>query len=109
MRGSTWRSSPGGRSTSCCTLLNPYALLGGATTLLLFALHGAVFLALKTTGELRERSMAMAATLSVPTLVVAGSWAIWTQLAYGKTWTWAPVLIAAVALVGVVLVARQRS
>ena len=30
------------------TLLNPYALLAGATTLALFTLHGAVFLALKT-------------------------------------------------------------
>ncbi len=38
------------------TLLNPYALLGGLTTLSVFALHGAVFLALKTTGELRDRS-----------------------------------------------------
>jgi cytochrome d ubiquinol oxidase subunit II len=38
--------------------------------------------------------------------VIAGAWAIWTQLAYGKTWTWAPVLLAAVALIGVVLAAR---
>ncbi|MEV4385691.1 cytochrome d ubiquinol oxidase subunit II, partial [Micromonospora sp. NPDC049580] len=35
-------------------LLNPYALLGGATTLALFLTHGAVFLALKTTGDIRE-------------------------------------------------------
>ena len=32
------------------TLLNPFALLGGLTTLLLFITHGAVFLALKTEG-----------------------------------------------------------
>src|SRR5215207_6176231 len=31
-------------------LLNPYALLGGLTTLGLFVMHGAVFLALKTVG-----------------------------------------------------------
>ncbi|WP_345516469.1 cytochrome d ubiquinol oxidase subunit II, partial [Phytohabitans houttuyneae] len=31
-------------------LLNPYALLGGLVTLTLFTTHGAVFLALKTTG-----------------------------------------------------------
>ncbi len=35
------------------TLLNPYALLGGLVTLTLFMLHGALFLALKTTGDLR--------------------------------------------------------
>src|ERR671918_66419 len=37
-------------------LLNPYALLGGATTLLLFLTHGALFLALKTDGEIRHRA-----------------------------------------------------
>ena len=31
-------------------LLNPYALLGGLTTLLLFLTHGAIYLALKTDG-----------------------------------------------------------
>src|SRR5215207_7403675 len=42
------------------TLLNPYALLGGLATLLLFALHGAVFLALKTEGQVRERAVDLA-------------------------------------------------
>src|SRR5690242_19448981 len=37
-------------------LLNPYALLGGATTLLLFLTHGATFLALKTDGEIRRKA-----------------------------------------------------
>ena len=31
-------------------LLNPYALLGGLTTLLLFFTHGVVFVSLKTDG-----------------------------------------------------------
>ena len=35
------------------TLLNPYALLGGLATLTLFTLHGAIFLSLRTTGDLR--------------------------------------------------------
>ncbi|MFD0887061.1 cytochrome d ubiquinol oxidase subunit II, partial [Streptosporangium algeriense] len=38
---------------SLLTLLNPYALLGGLATLALFTLHGAVFLALRTGGDLR--------------------------------------------------------
>ena len=46
-------------------LLNPYALLGGLTTLSLFALHGAVFLALKTDGDVRARADALAARLGV--------------------------------------------
>ena len=37
------------------TLLNPYGLLGGLTTVAIFLLHGANFLGLKLEGELRER------------------------------------------------------
>ena len=37
------------------TLLNPYGLLGGLTTVIVFLLHGANFLGLKLEGELRER------------------------------------------------------
>jgi cytochrome d ubiquinol oxidase subunit II len=36
-------------------LLNPYALLVGVTTVVLFALHGAIYLVLKTEGELQTR------------------------------------------------------
>jgi cytochrome d ubiquinol oxidase subunit II len=36
-------------------LLHPYALLMGATTLALFAMHGAIYLVLKTEGALHER------------------------------------------------------
>ncbi|MDD5198457.1 MAG: cytochrome d ubiquinol oxidase subunit II [Terrimicrobiaceae bacterium] len=35
-------------------LLNPYSLLLGVTTLLLFAMHGAIYLVMKTEGELHE-------------------------------------------------------
>lgn len=37
------------------TLLNPYGLLGGLVTLTLFTLHGALFLELKTDGDIRRR------------------------------------------------------
>ena len=37
-------------------LLNPYALLGGIATVLLCALHGSIFLSLKTTGEVCENA-----------------------------------------------------
>lgn len=39
-------------------LLNPYALLGGVTTAALFLTHGAVFIALKTVGDVRHRAAA---------------------------------------------------
>jgi cytochrome bd ubiquinol oxidase subunit II len=38
------------------TLLNPYGLLGGLTTVAIFLLHGANFLGLKLEGELKERA-----------------------------------------------------
>lgn len=37
------------------TLLKPYPLLTGITTVALFVMHGAIYLAMKTDGELRER------------------------------------------------------
>ena len=40
---------------SLIDLLNPYALLVGATAVSMFALHGALFLNLKTEGELERR------------------------------------------------------
>jgi len=36
-------------------LLNPYALLGGVTVVMICVLHGAIFLSMKTTDDLRER------------------------------------------------------
>jgi cytochrome d ubiquinol oxidase subunit II len=59
-------------------LLNPYALLGGLTTLSVFTLQGAIFLALKTTHEFVERAIAATkkvgpvATIMVFVFVVAG-------------------------------------
>ena len=41
-------------------LLNPYALLGGLTTLGLFVVHGSVFAAIKTTGDIRDRAHQLA-------------------------------------------------
>lgn len=35
-------------------LLNPYSLLMGVTTVLLFAMHGAIYLAMKTDGEVHD-------------------------------------------------------
>ena len=90
-------------------LLNPYALLGGVTTALVFALHGAVFIALKTSGDIRTDAVKLSRRLSVPTVLVAGAFVVWTQLAYGKTWTLILVAVAAAALLAVVaLVAAER-
>ncbi|MEV5838058.1 cytochrome d ubiquinol oxidase subunit II [Nocardia sp. NPDC052112] len=80
-------------------LLGPYALLGGLATGLLFALHGAVFLVLKTGGEVRDDAAKTVRFLLVPTAVVVGVFGVWTQLAYGTGWTWIPLALAVLGLV----------
>ncbi|MEU4360431.1 cytochrome d ubiquinol oxidase subunit II [Promicromonospora sp. NPDC023987] len=82
-------------------LFNPFALLGGLTTLVLFLLHGTVFVALKTDGAIRVRARRFAGVLTLVALAVAGVWAAWTQVAFSPAWTWAVVLAGALALVGV--------
>ena len=65
-------------------LLNPYALLVGLTGLAMFAVHGALFIALKTSGELMDKARRWA----------AGAW-----------WVYA-VGYAASALLGIALYKR---
>ncbi len=51
-------------------LLNPYALLGGVAGLGVFTLHGAIFLSLRTDGEVRQRAEALANRLWPIVLIV---------------------------------------
>ena len=84
---------------SLLDLLNPYALLGGLTTLLLFFTHGVVFVSLKTEGDLRERARRLAARAGFVTIVVAAAFLLWTGLAFGSVWFWILAAVAAVALI----------
>jgi cytochrome d ubiquinol oxidase subunit II len=91
-------------------VLNPYTLLGGLATASLFAFYGAVFIALKTAGPVRDDAFRFARMLSVPAIVLAGGFGLWTQLAHGKAWTWLALAIAVVALLTAVALmwARRR-
>lgn len=82
------------------TLLNPYALLGGATTLLLFFTHGVVFLSLRTDGDLRVRAQALALRSGAITIVVAAAFLLWTNIAGGHPASWLLAGGAAVLLIG---------
>jgi len=53
------------------TLLNPYGLLGGVLFVLLFAMHGALWLSIRSEGELRSRAAGTARRLWPVLLVVA--------------------------------------
>ena len=61
-------------------LLNPYALLGGWVTLTVFLTHGAIFLALKTDGGIRERSRALALRIGLVAAIAAVAFLAWTNL-----------------------------
>jgi cytochrome bd ubiquinol oxidase subunit II len=61
-------------------LLGPYALFGGLTTLALFTFHGALFLALRTTGELHERARHAAARLALPAAALVLGFLVWTYV-----------------------------
>ena len=63
------------------TLLNPYGLLGGLTTVAVFLLHGANFLGLKLEGELRERVNLLAKKLWVVASVLYVALGIFTYAA----------------------------
>lgn len=82
------------------TLLNPYGLLGGLTTLMLFFTHGVIFVSLKTDGEIRERARVLASKAGLITVVVAASFLVWTVAQHlAAPHLWAIVLLAALAAV----------
>ena len=91
------------------TLLNPVALIGGITTLLLFLTHGALFVALKTEGPIRADARRLAGRIGV---VAAGFAVLFLAiLGFGKgtVFSWATTVVAAVALVSALVAnARQR-
>ncbi|MGW0118820.1 cytochrome d ubiquinol oxidase subunit II [Streptomyces sp. NPDC003327] len=88
-------------------LLNPYALLGGLVTLTLFTFHGAVFAALKTVGDIRERARSLAFGLGLVTAVLALVFLGWTQADRGDAWSLGAMVVAVVALVGAVGAIRK--
>ena len=64
---------------------------------------------LETPGHTRGHISVVVDTPEGTAVIAGGAFAVGTQLAYGTTWTWAMVGIAAVALVAVVaLTARVR-
>lgn len=87
-------------------LVSPYALLGGVTSLLLFTFHGSVFVALKTTGELRERALAQSRVLGPLAVVAAAAWLLWSLALNGGVVAGVVAAVAAVAAIAAVVASR---
>jgi cytochrome d ubiquinol oxidase subunit II len=60
------------------SLLNPYALWVGITTLLLFFLHGVYFVGLKADGRVKDDAHRLARRAAIPTIVFAAGTVVWT-------------------------------
>ncbi|GIJ29147.1 cytochrome c oxidase assembly protein [Micromonospora qiuiae] len=89
-------------------LLNPYALLGGATTAALFLTHGAVFIALKTLGDIRDRAAALAVRLGAIAAVLAVAFLAWTLTIRSSAAAVVLAAGAAAALLGGLAAAKVR-
>jgi cytochrome d ubiquinol oxidase subunit II len=89
-------------------VLNVYTLLGGLATVGLFLFYGAQFVALKTSGAVRDDALRFAVWLSLPVTVLVAAFGVWTQLAHGKPWTWAVLAVAVVAQLAAVAVVVRR-
>jgi cytochrome d ubiquinol oxidase subunit II len=64
-------------------LLTGYGLMTGVTMLVLCLMHGATFLALRTTGDLRQRAKAIGRRIGIVAIVITIGWVIWTLVVVG--------------------------
>lgn len=91
------------------SLLNPYGILTGLLFVLLFAVHGALYAAVKTTGELSARAFNLAKMLWIPLLIIAVVFLGYTAYATKlyDNYLKLPVLFIAPGIAVIALVAVQ--
>ncbi|MGJ6979742.1 cytochrome d ubiquinol oxidase subunit II [Aestuariimicrobium soli] len=104
LKGLVVEGNPPLVTTGFWALFSPFALLGGVLFVVLFCAHGAVFVALKTKGEVHDDARRLAVRLALVAAVLMLGWASWFNLAYGPAdtaahaVTWVLGLLAAVAV-----------
>jgi cytochrome d ubiquinol oxidase subunit II len=80
-------------------LLRPYPVFTGITLVLICALHGATFLELKTTGDMRQRAARLARQVAPFTGAAVTGFAIWTHLTHTSAFFLNPVELLAILAV----------
>ena len=91
------------------TLLNPIGLLGGLTTVALFLTHGAIFIELKTEGDIRHDAQTLSLKTGAVAAVLAVALLVSVNVSTGTAWSWIAAVVAAVALLaGLFAIWRQR-
>ena len=91
------------------TLLQPYGIFTGVTLLAICVTHGATFLAMKTTGDVRGRAVAIARRSAPVTGLVVLAFALWTHAIAGKGLLINPIeIIAILAVFGAAWLAQAN-
>ncbi|MEQ7005040.1 cytochrome d ubiquinol oxidase subunit II [Actinopolymorpha sp. B17G11] len=83
-------------------LLSPYALLGGIALLGLCLAHGATFLRLRTTGDLRRRAEIARRRMGPPVVAVCGGFLAWTAISGGPG-AWLAVVAGGCLMIGLLV------
>ena len=87
-------------------LFSVYTVLAGVAFVVFFAFHGAGYLTLRLTGELRERAAQASRRLALPAAAIGAAFLVWTvkmAVDHNDKSAWAPGIPAAAAIVAVVL------
>jgi cytochrome d ubiquinol oxidase subunit II len=87
--------------------LTPWAIVGGLAVIGFCLVHAAAFLGLKTLGPVREKARAFVTRWTPVALLPIVVWVLAVQLMNGKTFTWALIVVAVVAIVVGYLAARR--
>ncbi len=85
-------------------LLQPYGIWVGITLVGLCLLHGSIFLALKTTDDIRDRAVAASRPLGWVAIALVLGFVIWTRITVGSQDV--PTPVEALAFIAVVFAAR---
>jgi cytochrome bd-type quinol oxidase subunit 2 len=95
---------------SFVTLLQPYALFTGVTLVALCCLHGATFVTLKTSGDIRNRAGRLGRRVAPVTGVLVLAFAFWTHVTAGNGFFLNVAELAAVlAIIAAVWLVFERS
>jgi cytochrome d ubiquinol oxidase subunit II len=89
----------GNRVGSAFAAIRPETVLGGFALAGFALVHGAVFLSLKTDGDIRVRARRLAGRIGPYALLPLGALLVWAQVKSGSVWTWIAVAVAIVAAV----------
>jgi cytochrome bd ubiquinol oxidase subunit II len=87
-------------------LLTPYGLWTGLTLLVLSLLHGATFLTLKSTGEVRDRAATAARVLAWPAIATVVGFVIWTRIDAGDHFASPLAALVVIAVLAVAYLVR---